>query len=47
MDLCIHVDSAMTIARAHAVAHDVEDKLKQSFPGVAEVVVHVEPEDHG
>jgi cation diffusion facilitator family transporter len=47
MDLCIHVDSAMTIARAHTVAHDVEDKLKQAFPGVAEVVVHVEPEDHG
>jgi len=47
MDLCIHVDPAMTIARAHAVAHGVEDRLKQEFPGVAEVVVHVEPEDHG
>jgi cation diffusion facilitator family transporter len=47
MDLCIHVDPAMTIAHAHAVAHDVEDRLKQAFPGVAEVVVHVEPEDHG
>jgi len=47
MDLCIHVDPAMTIVRAHTVAHDVEDKLKQAFPGVAEVVVHVEPEDHG
>ena len=47
MDLCIHVDAAMTIARAHIVAHDVEDRLKQAFPGVAEVVVHVEPEDHG
>ena len=47
MDLCIHVDPAMTIARAHTVAHKVEDQLKQMFPGVAEVVVHVEPEDHG
>lgn len=47
MDLCIHVDTAMTIARAHTLAHDVEEKLKQAFPGVAEVVVHVEPEDHG
>ena len=46
MDLCIHVDPAMTIARAHTVAHNVEDRLKQAFPGVAEVVVHVEPEDH-
>lgn len=47
MDLCIHVDPAMTIACAHTVAHKVEDRLKQTFPGVAEVVVHVEPEDHG
>jgi cation diffusion facilitator family transporter len=47
MDLCIHVDPAMTIAGAHSVAHNVEEKLKQAFPGVAEVVVHVEPEDHG
>ena len=46
MDLCIHVDPAMAIARAHTVAHHVEDRLKQAFPGVAEVVVHVEPEDH-
>ncbi len=47
MDLCIHVDPTMTIAHAHTVAHKVEDQLKQTFPGVAEVVVHVEPEDHG
>jgi cation diffusion facilitator family transporter len=46
MDLCIHVDPAMAIASAHTVAHHVEDRLKQAFPGVAEVVVHVEPEDH-
>jgi cation diffusion facilitator family transporter len=47
MDLCIHVDPAMAIAHAHTVAHNVEDRLKETFPGVAEVVVHVEPEDHG
>lgn len=47
MDLCIHVDPAMTIAHAHTLAHNVEDRLKQAFPGVAEVVVHVEPENHG
>lgn len=46
MDLCIHVDPAMAIARAHTLAHHVEDRLKEAFPGVAEVVVHVEPEDH-
>jgi divalent metal cation (Fe/Co/Zn/Cd) transporter len=46
MDLSIHVDPAMAIARAHTVAHHVEDRLKQAFPGVVEVMVHVEPEDH-
>jgi cation diffusion facilitator family transporter len=46
MDLSIHVDPAMAIARAHTLAHDVEGRLKQTFPGVAEVMVHVEPEDH-
>jgi len=46
MDLSIHVDPAMAIARAHTVAHNVEGRLKQAFPGVAEVMVHVEPEDH-
>jgi divalent metal cation (Fe/Co/Zn/Cd) transporter len=47
MDLSIHGKPARTIARAHAVVHDVEGKPKQAFPGVAEVVAHVEREDHG
>ncbi len=46
MDLCIHVEPSMTIASAHTLAHAVEDRLKQAFPDVVEVVVHVEPEDH-
>lgn len=47
MDLTIHVEPAMTTAHAHAVAHQVEEELKRAFPRVAEVVVHVAPEDHG
>ncbi len=46
-DLTIHVDPAMTTARAHIVAHEVEKTLKREFPDVVEVVVHVAPEDHG
>ena len=46
MDLTIHVDPAMPTARAHAVAHQVEETVKLAFPGVAEVIVHVAPEDH-
>lgn len=47
MDLRIHVDPSMTIGQAHTLAHQVEDTLKHTFPGVAEVIVHVEPEEHG
>ena len=46
-DLTIHVDPVMTTACAHAVAHEVEEIVKREFPDVAEVVVHVAPEDHG
>jgi divalent metal cation (Fe/Co/Zn/Cd) transporter len=47
MDFTIHVDPAMTTARAHTVAHQVEETVKREFPDVVEVVVHVAPEDHG
>ncbi len=45
--VCATKEEAKTTVRAHAVALDVEGKLTQVFPGVAEVVAHVEPEDHG
>lgn len=44
VDLSIHVPSAMTVAEAHEVAHQVEDAVKRQFEGVAEVIVHVEPD---
>jgi cation diffusion facilitator family transporter len=44
VDLSVHVSSAMTVAAAHDVAHQVEDTLKRQFEGVAEVIVHVEPD---
>ena len=44
VDLSVHVSSAMTVAAAHDVAHQVEDSVKRQFEGVAEVIVHVEPD---
>ncbi len=44
VDLSVHVRSTMSLTDAHAVAHQVEDALKQQFEGVAEVIVHVEPD---
>ena len=47
MDLHILVDPALTVAKAHEIAHQVEAYLKEQFPGVADMVVHVEPDIAG
>ncbi|MFQ5989604.1 MAG: cation diffusion facilitator family transporter, partial [Candidatus Methylomirabilales bacterium] len=44
MDLHILVDPTLTVAKAHEIAHHVEATLKEQFPGVADMVVHVEPD---
>jgi cation diffusion facilitator family transporter len=45
VDLSVHVRATMSLTEAHDVAHQVEDSLKRQFEGVAEVIVHVEPDD--
>jgi cation diffusion facilitator family transporter len=43
LDLVVHVDGGMTLARAHAVADQVEAALMRAHPEIVDVVVHVEP----
>jgi cation diffusion facilitator family transporter len=43
VDLHVHVHPDMTVAAAHNLAHQVEDRLKGRLPGVVDVLVHVEP----
>jgi cation diffusion facilitator family transporter len=43
VDLHIHVDPEMTVARSHALAHEVKKRLKAEFPRIQDVLVHVEP----
>ena len=45
VDLHVLVDPTMTVLRAHAVADDVEQALKQKFESVQDVIVHIEPAD--
>lgn len=45
VDLRLHVPPNMKIEEAHHLAHKVEDRIKEEFSEVTEVVVHVEPED--
>jgi cation diffusion facilitator family transporter len=43
VDLKIEVAPALPTAKAHEVAHAVEQVLSEAFPQVVDVVVHVEP----
>ena len=43
VELIVEVDGAMSVRDAHSLAHRVEDALRQQFPGVLGVSVHVEP----
>lgn len=43
VDLVIHVDPALSVRLAHEVTDRVEAEIKQSWPEVIDVVVHVEP----
>lgn len=47
VDLSVHVSADMTVGESHRLAHEVERAIKQRFEGVAEVIVHVEPEHCG
>ena len=43
LDMHILVNPRMPIAKAHAVGHRVEARLREKWPGLTDVVVHVEP----
>ncbi len=45
IDLHITLDACYSINEAHQIAHQAEDKLKTSIPGVKDVVVHMDPCD--
>jgi cation diffusion facilitator family transporter len=43
LDLHVLVDPGTPLADAHALGHRVEERLREQWPGVSDVVVHVEP----
>jgi cation diffusion facilitator family transporter len=43
VDLHIGVDENMTVRDGHEVAHDVKDAIRRAHPGIADVLVHIEP----
>ena len=43
LDLHVKVDPAMATEQAHAIASEVERRVKDQMPGVVDAVVHIEP----
>jgi cation diffusion facilitator family transporter len=45
VDLHLLIAGEIPLRQAHAVAHDVERALRQAFPAVKDVTIHMEPDD--
>jgi cation diffusion facilitator family transporter len=43
LDLHVLVDKNMTTERSHAIADQIEAQIKNEFPAVVDVIVHIEP----
>ncbi|HKP04179.1 MAG TPA: cation diffusion facilitator family transporter [Chthoniobacterales bacterium] len=44
-DLHVGVDGNMSVRDGHEIAHRVKDAIKQTDPRIADVLVHIEPEE--
>jgi divalent metal cation (Fe/Co/Zn/Cd) transporter len=47
VDLHIQVDPAMSIERAHAIAHQVQQRIHEQVPHIQDVTIHAEPAEPG
>ena len=47
VDMHVEVDPQMTVARAHGIAHDVKNRVREALPKVRDVMVHIEPASGG
>ena len=43
LDMVLLVDPDLTVASAHELVDRLESRLSQAFPGLADIVIHVEP----
>lgn len=42
-DLRVHVDPQLSVRAAHEISHAVEARLREAFPDLVDIVIHVEP----
>ncbi len=45
VDLHLIVDGNLTVKKGHEIAHNVKDKIRAELPEIAEILMHVEPND--
>ena len=46
VDMHVEVDPKMTVDRAHLIAHEVKDRVREKLPQIQDVLVHIEPAGH-
>jgi len=46
VDMHVEVDPSMTVVRAHEIAHEVKDRVREKLPQIQDVLVHIEPAGH-
>lgn len=47
VDMHMEVAPHMQVEQAHKIAHDVKDRVREKFPAVRDVLVHIEPAKRG
>lgn len=45
VDLHLTVDGQITVAEGHEIAHRLKDTLQDQIPEIADVLIHIEPDD--
>ncbi len=43
LDVCIELDEATSLGRAHEIAHEIAEEIKKKVPRIADALVHAEP----
>ena len=46
VDLHVVVNGSLSVREGHRIAHDVKSAILKACPGVADVLVHIEPAEH-
>ena len=45
VDLHVLVDGDLSVREGHRIAHEVKDRIRQEYPRISDVLVHIEPSE--